>query len=519
MSGGLGLGLLGFALAPPVAPVSREAELVEVPRLDREEPAGEAGAIVEREDVGAGAGGDGGAVGGESKGGEGWDFDFEALGSGFGSGAQVPKASGGAAAAAGGPAGGKTDGKAGGKTDGKKKPRVAVGDVLGGNLRLTGAYLHLDDVPALFPAGDDALGVASGRVTVDAKAGKHVAFAVHGFVDLTRTPLGTLGGAFTSPGATVSAYRTSYLGWNFWERGAVRGAMGLDRLATTITAGPIKIDVGRFPVNYSVTNLYAPNDFYAPFAATAVNRLYKPGVDALRLSAAPFPMATIDLVGVLGYDASSGVPTWGRSSVLSRVRFVGGGFEWGILGGKLAERWAVGGSAQGSAGPIGLRGEFHVGFPDRDGRGRGGDDLPIYVRVAGGPSVSFAWRNTNLGAEYMFISDGARRAGDYAQRATGLYADTVPFLARHYVSANFGLDLVPILKAQTFALVSASDGSGLGGLSLLYNVANESDLILGLFAPWGRGFRGFDPATMLPRIGSEYGLSPLVVYLESRVFF
>lgn len=487
---------LTLALAPP-APTAREADLVEVdPPANRATP----GAPVDAPKRDAPA-----------SGGDGWEFDFDALGGSFGDDAARPGAPAEAPAKP-------RDEPPPAANPPPKKRRFDIGKILGGNLRLTGAYLHFDDVPEVFPNGDDALGLAAGRVTVDAKPNKHVAFAVHGFVDLSRASLGTIGGAFTSPGSTDSAYRTRYLAWTFWKDGAVRGAMGLDRLATSVTAGPIKLDIGRFPINYSVTNVYAPNDFYAPFSATAVNRLYKPGVDAVRLSAAAGPLTTIDVVGVMGYD-TRGVPSWGRTSVLARAGFVGGGFEWAVLGGKLAERWVVGGSAQGEAGPIGLRGEFHVGFPDRDGRGRGAGDLPIYVRAAGGPNVAFAWRNANLGAEYMFISDGSKRPDGYVQRAATLYADTVPFLARHYVAANFGLDLVPILKAQTFTLIDASDGSGLAGLSLLYNVADESDLIFGLFAPWGRGFRGFDPVTMSPRVGSEYGLSPLVAYFESRVFF
>ena len=78
---------------------------------------------------------------------------------------------------------------------------------------------------------------------------------------------------------------------------------------------------------------------------------------------------------------------------------------------------------------------------------------------------------------------------------------------------------VPILRLGVTSLVSASDGSGLAGLSLQYNVANESDLFLGVFVPWGRGLNGIDPATGLPNLGSEFGLAPLSVYLESRVFF
>ncbi|MCA9635433.1 MAG: CDP-alcohol phosphatidyltransferase family protein [Myxococcales bacterium] len=229
-------------------------------------------------------------------------------------------------------------------------------------------------------------------------------------------------------------------------------------------------------------------------------------------------LATVDVVGVLGYDAD-GAPTWGRSAAFARAGLVAGGFEWGVLGGKLAERWAVGGSAQGDAGPIGLRAEFHVGFPDRDGKGHGDDDLPIYVRAVGGPNVAFAWHNASISAEYMLISDGATKASAYLDRAPEIYVDTVPYLARHYAAAAVGMDVVPILRAAAFGIVNANDGSGLAGLSLAYNVADESDLILGLFVPWGRGLRDVNPMAGTFALGSEFGLSPLLVYLESRVFF
>ncbi|MCA9660593.1 MAG: hypothetical protein KC486_19790, partial [Myxococcales bacterium] len=228
---------------------------------------------------------------------------------------------------------------------------------------------------------------------------------------------------------------------------------------------------------------------------------------------------TVDVVGVLGYD-DDGAPNWARSSILTRTGVVAGGFEWGVLGGKVAERWVVGGSTQGDAGPIGLRGEFHVGFPDADADADLKDDeWAINVRAAGGPNVGFAWHNTTLSVEYMYISDGAKMPSHYLGRTAAIFPDTVPFLARHYVSPSFGLDIVPILRAATFALVNANDGSGLAGGSLVYNVADESDFILGLFVPWGAGLEAIYPSTGAPILGSEWGLSPLVIYLESRVFF
>ncbi len=534
--------VLEIAGAPPAAPSARDTALIEVPASPAEDV--DRGPPSETEGAGPDEGGSAGATGeehaqdpstGATDEDDGFDFDFDSLGSGFSDSATDLTPESGEASATKTPGtSGTSDGKSvaeGGDPDEspeakrererakRRAERSAKLDrMLGGSLRLTGAYLHFDDEPLLFPDGDDALGVAVGRVTLDADAGEHVSFELNGFIDLSRAPGAALGGAFASAGATDSVYRTRYLSAAFWDNGGVRGTLGVDRAATSVVAGPVKIDLGRMPINYSVTGAFAANDFYAPFSATSVNRLYKPGVDALRLSFAAGALASVDVVGVLGYDAD-GVPTWGRSSVLSRAGLVAGGFEWGVLGGKVAERWVVGGSAQGDAGPLGLRAEFHVGFPDADGDGRRGEDLPVYVRAAGGPNLAFTWHNASVNVDYQLISDGAKGPSAYLGRAAELYPDTVPFLARHYIAPAIGMDIVPILRTAAYAIVNANDGSGLAGASLLYNVADESDFILGLFVPWGKGFQGFDPVTSVPSLGSEWGLTPLVLYLESRVFF
>jgi hypothetical protein len=281
----------------------------------------------------------------------------------------------------------------------------------------------------------------------------------------------------------------------------------------------VNLDIGRFPITYAVTGMFTTNDFFAPFAATAVNRIYKPGVDAIRVSTGLGPTSSVDVVGVLGYDLESDRPSWGHSAVLTRAAIVGAGFEWAALGGKVSQRWVAGGSLQGDAGPINLRAEFHVGIPDDEGDGHDRDDQPIYGRVAAGPSMMFAWQNAVVSAEYMFASDGATSPSGYLDRALASYTDDQPYLGQHYVAAVFGAEIIPILRGSLTGLVNATDGSGLAGVSLIYNVADESDLILGVFVPWGKGVSGSDPVTGFPRLGSELGSSPLSVYLEARVFF
>lgn len=399
--------------------------------------------------------------------------------------------------------------------------RVKVGDVLGGSLRLTGAFLHFDDEPALFPNGDDALAVALGRVLVEADLGEHLHLSFNGFAQLSRSPgAGGLGGAFASAGNTASAYRTRYLSWTYWESGAVAGQLGVDRAALKLQTGPVQLDVGRFPITYAVAALFTTNDFFAPFSPTAINTIYKPGVDAIRLSAGIGPRASVDVAGVLGYDPDTDRPSWGRSAVLTRAAIVAAGFEWAVLGGKVSQRWVAGGSLQGAAGPLTLRSEFHVGVPDEEGDGwQPGEDRPIYGRVSAGPMITFAWQNASLMAEYMYASDGASAPPDYLQRAQEGFSDDLPYLGRHYVGLAGGLELIPILRLGLTMLVSGTDGSGLAGVALTYNVADESDLILGVFVPWGRGLRSFDPMTGSLELGSEFGLSPITAYLEARVFF
>ncbi|PRQ10144.1 hypothetical protein [Enhygromyxa salina] len=398
--------------------------------------------------------------------------------------------------------------------------KLKAGDILAGSVRLTGSYLHFDDNPDVFPNGDDAMLVTVARLLLEADVGEHVHFSFNGFGELSRVPGGaSLGGSFASAGSTRSSYRTRYLTWQYWDDGAVGGQLGVDRASMRLKFDPVNIEVGRFPVTYTVASMFTTNDFFAPFSATAVNRIYKPGVDAIRVSTGFGSTGSVDVVGVLGYDPDSDEPSWGRSAVFTRAAVVGGGFEWAALGGKVAQRWIAGGSIQGGAGPIDLRGEFHIGIADEHGDGHDSTDRPIYGRFSAGPSVTFGWQNASIVTEYHFASDGAAKPANYIDRALASYSDDLPYLGQHYVGLAASAEIIPILRASVTGIVSATDGSGLAGVSLIYNVADESDLILGVFVPWGAGVRGVDPMSGSLSLGSEFGLSPISAYLEARVFF
>jgi len=361
---------------------------------------------------------------------------------------------------------------------------------------------------------------------LDGGLGRRVDYEINLYAELSRSPLASLGGSFDTVGAFATPYRSRYLAWDFWDSGSMLGQLGVDRLRVDFDARPFEISVGRMPVNHSVTGIFAPNDFFAPFSATAVNKIYKPGVDTLRVSLATGALSSVEIDGVLGSDGD-GVPGWSTSALIARASTVLFGFEWALLGGKLAGRWVAGASLQGEAGPISVRGEGHAGFPDGDGVG-GADDLDgdgreadgFHARLAIGADACFPWRNATVGAEYMFVSDGATSPGDYLDRAARLYLDDQPYVGRHYAGLSAGLDLVGILRLQLAGIMNLSDLSGIGAATLVYSISDESEAVLGAMIPWGDAPSMVSTGGALyPSLGSELGTMPTMVFLETRFYF
>ncbi len=393
-----------------------------------------------------------------------------------------------------------------------------------GSARITGVYLINPDIGEIYSRRNDGLGNGVLRLMLDGDLGQHMTFHVNSFAGFSRQPL-LDGGSFSDAGSSQTPYRTEYLSWNSGTEDDVRGFTGLDRFSLHLLADPLNLTVGRFAVNHSVTYIFTPNDFFAPMSATAINRIYKPGVDAIKAGWSPGMLSTIELVGVMGSSVGD-EPSWAQSAVVLRAGTVLWDFEWAALGGKLAERWMAGFSFQGEIKTVGVRGEGHVGFPDANGDGQLGDlqnggQAPknAYAHLAGGVDHLFPWRNASLGMEYQFISDGGK-PGSYLARATRFYPDDVLFMGMHYVGVTGGFDILPILRVNAVALFNAYDLSGMGFLSLMYNMSDETDLIFGAMIPWGEKPTA-DAGSPLPisRIESEFGLASFAAFLEMRSYF
>lgn len=398
------------------------------------------------------------------------------------------------------------------ETEGKINP-------LRGEVRLAAAYLAFGEDHTL-GLEDDASVSGTLRAIVSHPIGEVFSFEINTFADLARVPGASLVGAFDSAGSSGSVYRSRHLQWSAWDQGQVDGTIGFDRVFVSWEKGRFSGSFGRFPINHAVTTIFAPNDFFAPFSATAINTTYKPGVDGLRMAVSLGNLSALEWSAVLGYDDEAR-PDWGKMALLARLSTVQLGFEWALIGGKLADRWFMGASAQGDIKGVVLRAEGHFGFPDLDGDGDldavdDDSEREIYGRVAAGVGGTFGWQNLTLGVEYAYDSDGALDPRDYAERNTLRYPDDTPFLAGHYVGASVSMEIMPIVSASMIALVNAVDGSGLTGLFVHYDAAERADLSAGFYVPWGddRIEKGNEPY-----VRSELGLNPLTIFIDTQIHF
>jgi hypothetical protein len=384
-----------------------------------------------------------------------------------------------------------------------------------GNAWLLAAYYHSWSLrPPLTPPPDDGIAAAVLRLLLDGELPQKVGYEANFYFELSRGPTQLGANTFLTASSFTTPYRTPYVAWTFWNNGSVSGQMAIDRLRFHRSFGPVDISIGRFPINHSVTFLFTPNDFFAPFSATTLNKTYKPGVDALRINVGIGQLSGLEVLGVLGSDPN-GVPAWSRSAVTARLETVLAGFHGAIIGGRLAARWIVGGTIQGDIKGIGLRAEGHFGMPDKNGNGH--IDGPLYGQLSARLEHSWPWHNVSIGGEYAFFSDGAAAAADYLARALRLFPDELPYLGRHYAGINGAIDIIPILNLAVVGLINAGDGSGITTLALTYNAANEVDLSLGMLAGWG--YRPLPDSHGVPVLRSEFGLTPIAAFLQTTISF
>lgn len=311
-------------------------------------------------------------------------------------------------------------------------------------------------------------------------------------------------------GISLDVERSSSLEWSLSDDKYAH--LAIDRLSLRWSKEWLDIIVGRQPINLATTFFFSPNDFFAPFAAQAFYRLYKPGVDALRAEIQLGDLSQLSIISVLGYDKDpasdtgwSKSPAADRNSYLFRISTVYGNFEWGLLAGSVKNNNTVGASLQGEIfSHIGLRAEGNLSHSNIAGKNH---ILEFSVGIDRHFENSLDFR-----LEHFYNGRGTSDPSKYIDLITAPGTTGISYLGRNYTAASLGYEFTPLLRGDMSLIANLGDHSMLCSLYAVYSLSNETDLSINMGIPFGKSPEGM-------KIESEFGLSPYLLNIEIRYFF
>ena len=276
-----------------------------------------------------------------------------------------------------------------------------------------------------------------------------------------------------------------------------------DRLAITTPLGEsVELSVGRQVVSWASTLVLTPADPFSPFDPADPFREYRAGIDAVRLRAYLGAFSEVDVVVRPTSSASLD-----QLTALARGKTNWRGWDVALWGGVLFDDAAAAVSAVGALAGWAVRSELSV----RD------DGVGVALRGTVGVDRRFAiyGRDLYVVAEYQRDEFGASTSDDLFQVAlsSAFLRGEQQVLARDALATQASYQIHPLWAADLLALTSLSDGSVLlsGGASWAFG--SNSSIRGGLFVGVG------DDASAPTRIGSEFGLTPTVLYVSLTHFF
>ena len=311
---------------------------------------------------------------------------------------------------------------------------------------------------------------------------------------------------FFTPG--MDSYQTSYLS-HTWGSGKITGSIFTDQLSLMFYTNRVDTTIGRQPVNFANNLIFVPNDVFHPFAYGAVDTTFRPGVDAARADIRLAQLAKLTFIGVLGYH--DGSITWPQSAVMAHASVNAAGFDWIVLGGKIRNSYLVGAAFSGELWELGVRFEGNVQIPETS--------QPSYVQAAFG--VDHKWPDSlHLIAEYYYHGNGTMDPSKYLNRMREQDLSVDSLLGIHYLGVALMGDALPTLKLQAFVLANLTDPSASFIPGIIYNAADEVDLMLMGNIPIGR-IPTVQYNTPIPDVqfNSEFGAYPYSFSVLTRVYF
>jgi hypothetical protein len=351
---------------------------------------------------------------------------------------------------------------------------------------------------------DEVLGAGVfGRLMLDIEWSNLTA-EIHIVQSVLGDELRTGGSRFAS---LIDAERSDGLHWRY---GNGRADLVIDRVNVQYESDDLRFKLGRQPINLATTFYFTPNDFFAPFAAQAFFRTYKPGVDSARVDWQWSEHSQLSLITVLDYETDLGQPTgwktspnWSDTAYLARLSTLTENFELGLVAATVSGDDIIGFDFQGEVFDwFGLRGEGHLRFADEAHTER---DAKLSL------AIDKRWQNTlTLRLEHFYQRVGAKNSDGY--QVIALADNNNFYLARNYTAIGAGYEFTPLWLGDAVWLFNHQDASKLLALYSTYSLSDESELSAGINIPIGK-------QPEFGQLKTEFGSFPHSVTMEYRLYF
>ena len=375
---------------------------------------------------------------------------------------------------------------------------------------VSGYYLNLWTRVGSSPLSGPSNGSAFQRMRImwDAGSGPALVDVAYEHALTFREP-GTLGARFLTAAAD-SATGGDWLSLD-GEFDAGEGVLWrhrFDRLSVRFDLGPdADLVIGRQPISWATTLVLTPADPFSPFDPADPFREYRIGVDAARLRYYAGAFTQFEFVARPALAGPRGKRTL---SLLARATTNRGGWDLGAWAGTVHDTFGAAAFLTGAVGLWAARTEVVA---------RRIDDRTA-VRASAGLDRTFsaAGRELYLVIEYQHDGLGAATPDDLLSVATSraFAQGEMQVLGRDVGALQLSCQLHPLLSASNLALASLRDGSFLIAPGLGYSATESVSVRLGAFLGVGEGVT---LEGLAPRVGSEFGAVPRVVYLSTNFYF
>jgi hypothetical protein len=389
--------------------------------------------------------------------------------------------------------------------DAQPASRIPLQTDWGGHLRLIGSAAFLDQDAAQRVVDHDPYtdGQVELRLNNRLDLGRRWTFTTHyewvGLAGDTRESASALSDAGLPPGLlpgtrVTDAHRLFDLTGILNDEERQLLYHRLDRLHLTYAPDWGSVRVGRQALTWGDGRIFNPMDLFNPFAPTAVQRDYKTGEDMAHLQM-PLSAGDLQMLYLPRREPDSGALREDQTSYAIKLHRPVGALEVDLMGARHYEDGVLGIGGSGYLGDALWRiNATYTHVADGDA----GDD---FLQLMANLDYAWVWAGKNVYGVVEGYYNQLGSSGDYESAVNDevlverLSRGEMFTLGRYYLAGQLQVEVHPLAQVYTTAIVNFADPSGLLQPQLLWDMAENWQLIFGGQWYWGRQgteFGGFD---------------------------